>query len=95
MNRKEKQSKINDIVRYIAYNVFYNKGDFKFVHAYNKLKGKVYLDHDIHISDRIKSMNGDNVRIYDVLTDDEIDKVLVSANNLLKLYEGILYKKVV
>lgn len=90
MNRKEKQDKINDTMRCIAYNIFYKSGDYKFVHAYSKLKGRVFLDHDIHIGDRIKSIKEMNARIYDVLTNEEIDKVLDSAKNLLELYKNVL-----
>lgn len=40
---KEMQDIINKNIRLIAYNIFYSKGDFKFVQAFDKLKSRVYL----------------------------------------------------
>ena len=91
---KEKQDKINNIVRGLAYSVFYRKGDFKFVGAYNKLYAKVYLDHNLHINNRLKESAIKKPRLFDVITsEDDIDKVLESAIALVKFYEDVEMRK--
>lgn len=93
MTRKEKQDKINSITRLIAYSVFIRKGDFKFTDAYNKLKGRVYLDWGISIDRRLKESVGKDRDIFSVLSDDDLDKVLVSCDNLLELYKNVIENK--
>lgn len=93
MTRKEKQDKINNITRFIAYNVFMKKCDFKFTDAYNKLKGRVYLDWGISIDKRLKESVGKDRDMFSVLSDDELDKVLVSCDNLLELYKNVIENK--
>ena len=90
---KEKQQKINEIVRYIAYKVFYMKGDYKFTHAYDKLHSRVLIDHNFNISRRIKALGRHNITTFDVLHGNELNLVLDSAISLLKMYEEVIERK--
>lgn len=94
MDIQEKQDKINSIIRLIAYSVFYKNGDYKFANAYDKLYGKVYLDHGIHIGDRIEQSGMDNISMFDVIHEDELEKVLQSSLSLLTMYEEVIESKV-
>lgn len=94
LTRGEKQDKINSTVKYIAYNVFMRKGDFKFADAYNKLRGRVYLDWGISIDKRLKESVDKDKDMYSVLSGDELDKVLKSCDNLLELYKNVIEIKV-
>ena len=91
---KEIQHIINKNIRRIGYNIFYSKGDFKFVQAYEKLKSRVYLDYGIRINDRIKNSLDKDITIFDVLYENELELVLQSSKNLLKLYENVMDRKV-
>ena len=91
---KKKQDKINSIIRGIAYTVFSAKGGFKFSSAYDKLHSRVYLDHNIKISNRIKGSNIKNAGIFDVVTEDELTLVLQSSIGLAKMYEDVVIRKV-
>lgn len=90
---KEKQDKINSQIRYIAYNVFSAKGDYKFVNAYEKLKSRVLLDHKIHINNRIKDSRIENAGIFDVVSSQEIDLILRSSIALVNMYEEVKIRK--
>lgn len=90
---KEKQNKINSIVRGIAYKVFPAKGSYKFVSAFDKLYAKVYLDHNIHINNRIKDSGSDDTTMFDVLTEDELKMVLRSCESLQKMYQDVIERK--
>lgn len=90
---KEKQQKINEIVRYIAYKIFYMKGDYKFVHAYDKLASRLLLDHGININDRMRAFGKGNVSMFDLLHKNELNLALESAIGLMKMYEEVIEKK--
>lgn len=91
---KEIQDKINKNMRLISYKIFYTKGDFKFVQAFDKLKSRVLLDHKIHINNRIKDSLDKDITLFDVLYGNELDLVLQSSVNLLKLYEDVMDRKI-
>ena len=93
-NRKIKQDKINKDIRFIANMVFSNAGSFKYTNAYDKLKARFYLDWDIKINDRLEDSNDKNVDMYDVLNNEELDKLLESCSNLLNMYRGVIERKV-
>ena len=90
---KDKQDTINSIIRGIAYTVFYNKGDYKFTSAYEKLHNRLYLDHKIHIPNRIKDSTMNNVGMFDVIDEDELNLVLKSSIELAKMYEEVMIRK--
>lgn len=93
MTETEIQETINNTMRCLAYQIFWKKGDYKFVAAYEKLKSRVYLDWDFNINERLKSSPDENITLFDVLHKDELKLVLQSSKNLLKLYEGVLDKQ--
>lgn len=93
MTRGEKQKKINNDTRYIANLVFSNAGSFKYTNAYNKLKARFYLDWGLKINDRLKECDNNKVDMYDVLNNEELDKLAVSCNNLLKMYKSVIESK--
>ena len=93
-NRKIKQDKINKDIRFIANMVFSNSGSFKYTNAYDKLKARFYLDWGLKINDRLKESNDKDVDMYDILTNDELDKLVVSCNNLLNMYKDVIESKV-
>ena len=95
LTREEKQEKINNDTRYIANLVFSNAGSFKYTNAYNKLKARFYLDWGVKINDRLKESNDKDVDMYDVLANDELDKLVVSCNNLLKMYNILEWKLII
>ena len=80
MTDKEKQDKINEIVRLIAYKVFYMKGDYKFTHAYDKLHSKVLIDHGFNISRRIKESRNEHATTFDVLHGNELNLTFHPTN---------------
>ena len=90
MTDKEMQDTINKNIRLIAYSIFGNKGDYKFVKAYQKLKSRVLLDHRIHINNRIKDSGDENTNMFTLLHGNELELVLQSSKNLLKLYGEVL-----
>ena len=91
---KEKQQKINEIVRYIAGKVFsIKKGTLRFTNAYDKLYSRIYLDHGININDRMKAFGKDNVSMFDVLHKNELNLALNSAVELMKMYEEAIERK--
>lgn len=85
MNNKDKRELINKMTRKIAYKVFYNQGDYKFTKAYDKLKAKMMIDYDIHITKRMKE--GNKTNIFDVIDDEELDLMLKSCKSLCDMYD--------
>lgn len=94
LTRKEKQDKIHNISIYIASNIFYGKGDYKYADAYDKIKSRVYLDWNISINNRIKNHKNKKVTMFEVLSDDELDKTIKSCHNLLELYKDVIERKI-
>lgn len=94
LTKKEKQDKIHNFAIYIASNIFYGKGNYKYADAYDKIKSRVYLDWNISINNRIKNHENKKITMFDVLSEDELDKTIESCNNLLKLYKDVIERKV-
>lgn len=91
MNNKEMRDKINAITRWIAYTVYPTAGiNHKFSKAYDRLSGKVFLDHDINIDELTQSSKNEVNSIFDVLGDNELVKVLASAQSLQKMYNDAM-----
>lgn len=85
--KEEKIDKINSTVRWVAYGVFYHVSDkFKFVKAYDKLRGRVSLDHGLTLP---KGKNG----MFSGLTEEEVELVFQSSKNLAKMYSNVIEKK--
>lgn len=85
IDSKTKRELINKATRRIAYKIYANQGDHKFIHAYGKLKAKMMIDHDICITDRMKQKN--KVNMFDVLDDEELDLVIKSCRSLCNMYD--------
>ena len=94
LTKKEKQDKIHNISIYLASNIFYGKGDYRFADAYDKIKSRVYLDWNISINNRIKNHTNKKITMFEVLSDDELDKTIESCDNLLELYKDVIERKV-
>lgn len=91
---KEKIEEINSITRAIAYKVFHMKeGKYKFIQAYDKLSARVYLDHDISLSKATGGVKRRGESMFDHLHSEELDKVLQSAKNLIKMYNEVVERK--
>lgn len=81
---KEIQDKVNSITRWIAYNVYTKfKGNIKFAKAYDRLAGRVYLDHEISLKKKNDKLN---TTIFKDLGVEEMKLVLNSAIRLQKMY---------
>lgn len=91
MNSKDKRDNINSIMRWIAYTVYPRSGvRGKFSKAYDKLSAKVLIDHDFSISELTASPKSKANNLFDVLCDEELEMVLVSARSLQKMYNDAL-----
>lgn len=92
-SRKEIQDKINKNIRLIGYKVFYKSGCYKFTNAYDKLKARVYLDHELKINEILadeRCGSDKYISMFDILSDYELNLVLKSSENLLELYKDII-----
>ena len=75
-------------MRYIAYNIFGNKKDkYKFVDAYEKLAGRVYLDWGFKLSEKPEGKT-----MFDRLSSEELDMVYQSTIKLSEMYSAVLSK---
>ena len=82
----EKQSWINNTVRYIGFNIFGSKkGKYKFINAYEKLAGRVYLDWNFKLSEKPEGKT-----MFDKLSSEELDMVYQSAIRLSDMYNVVL-----
>lgn len=91
MNSQEMRDRINSIVRWVAYAVYPKSGvRGKFAKAYDKLIAKVLIDHDFNIGDLTGSPKSKASNLFDVLDEDELKMVLVSAQSLQKMYNDAL-----
>lgn len=95
MTDKEKINKIKNIIAFVANNVFWMKGDFRYVNAYDKLKARVLLDWDFSINDRLRNSNSKENSMFDVLCADELDMVLESSIRLMNMYNEVKRKKTI
>lgn len=85
MTRKQMQCEINKIVKWIAYKVFKSSGSYRFAKAYDRLIGRVYLDHELKIAEGDSGLSVSE-NIFNGLTDSEMELVLESAKNLQNMY---------
>lgn len=91
---KEMKDEINVITRWIAYAVYKGQSDVgKFAKAYDKLAGRVYLDHNISITGSNQVDSGRGQGMFNSLSEDELELVLESANNLRKMYTEAMNRK--
>lgn len=95
MTTLEKREEIRRTTTRLAYSVFKGKGDFNFVAAYDKLCARVFLDHGLSISSRIKRCSDKKATIFDVVSEGELDLVLQSSRNLDNMYRDVAARKVI
>lgn len=90
---KEIKDEINTITRWIAYAVYRGQSDKgKFAKAYDKLAGRVYLDHNVSITGNNQVDTGRGQGMFNDLNEEELELVLESANNLRKMYTDVMNK---
>lgn len=91
---KQIRNDVNLATRWIAYKVYskYN-GNVKFAKAYDRLAGKVYLDHNLSLSKPTDLNEKRAGSMFDTLDIDDMKLVLRSVRDLQSMYDRAFTEK--